>query len=364
MRAIATLCVFAGHTVTGTYTLAGQPSLFALAADLNYEGVAIFFLISGFLLYRPFLTARLTGRPLSLRDYGRRRFLRIVPAYWVALSVFLALGMVGGVNGGNWWQFYGFAQIYSFGTLGRGMGAAWTLCIEVTFYVALPVFVFLAARLGRRRTLLGGDIVLLFTLASASLVFRAHFPAFADVATVSTLPGTFFWFALGMALALMSVTAGCRSAFDSFSARWPGWPVLSWLLAGMAFMGVYVVQHAGAELGPPVLAVGMHVLYAVAAFLVLLPGVFAERLTGPVTSLLRLRVLGWIGLVSYGVYLYHPVVIAQLATASRNWGGRYPFIAVASLVVTLVCAAVSYYALERPLMTWGRRRRRPDPPAG
>ena len=360
MRAIATLCVFAGHTITGTYTLAGQPSLFALSADLSYEGVAIFFLISGFLLYRPFLSARLAGRTLSLPAYGRRRFLRIVPAYWVALSLFLVLGVVGGVSGANWWQFYGFAQIYSFGTLGGGIGAAWTLCIEVTFYVALPIFVFLAARLGQRRSSLRGDVVLLFALAVGSLLYRAHFPAFADIATVSTLPGTFFWFALGMVLALMSVTGGCRVAFDRFSARWPGWPVVSWLLAVVAFIGVYVVQHTSTVLGTPVVVVGMHVLYAVAAFLVLMPGVFAERLPGPVTSVLRWRGLAWIGLVSYGVYLYHPVVIAQLAKLTRGWGGRYPFVVLGSLALTLACAAVSYYVLERPLMVWGRRRRRPN----
>ena len=123
--------------------------MFLAAAQLADQGVAIFFLISGFLLYRPFLAARRSGRTLRLRDFYRRRALRIVPAYWVALTLFIVFGFVSGVTAHNWWIFYGFAQIYSLGTIGHGIGVAWTLCIEVTFYAALPAFAFAAAQLAK-----------------------------------------------------------------------------------------------------------------------------------------------------------------------------------------------------------------------
>jgi len=137
--------VFLGHTVTGTYSYPQHPMLFLTAAQLADQGVAIFFLISGFLLFRPFLAARRSGRTLRLRDFYRRRALRIVPAYWVALTLFIVFGFVSGVTAHNWWIFYGFAQIYCLGTIGHGIGVAWTLCIEVTFYAALPAFAFAAA---------------------------------------------------------------------------------------------------------------------------------------------------------------------------------------------------------------------------
>jgi peptidoglycan/LPS O-acetylase OafA/YrhL len=94
LRAIAALLVFAGHTVTETTSLAVHPERFVWATNVAYEGVALFFLISGFLLYRPFVAARAGGRAVPLPDYARRRVLRIVPAYWAALSIFLALGLV------------------------------------------------------------------------------------------------------------------------------------------------------------------------------------------------------------------------------------------------------------------------------
>lgn len=357
LRAIAALLVFAGHTVTGTFAFATHPQLFVWATQVSYEGVAIFFLISGFLLYRPFLAARRGGRPVRLRDYGRRRFLRIVPAYWAALTIFIAAGFVSGVTTSNWWVFYGFGQIYSPKLIGDGIGVAWTLCVEVTFYVLLPLFALAAAWLGGRRERFRVDVVLLVALAAASLLFRGAHSSFTQSSTVSTLPGTFFWFALGMGLALASV-ASERIPTLRFSSRFAWWPALSWLLALGSWLLLHQTAAHARSFGTPAATVATHVLYGVTAMFVLLPAVFEASMGGSVRRLLALRVLAWVGLVSYGFYLYHTIVIAQLDKLARDAhiSARYLFVAVASLVVSLACAAVSYYALERPAMRLGRRR--------
>ena len=100
-----------------------------------------------------------------------------------------------------------------------------------------------------------------------------------------------------------------------------------------------------------------HALYGLTALLILLPAIFAEHARGPVQSLLRLRALAWIGLISYGFYLYHTIVIDQLNKLAKDAGisARYAFVAVGSFFVTLACASASYYLLERPIMRWGRR---------
>ena len=355
MRAIAALCVFAGHTVTGTYTLAEHPTRFVLATQVADEGVAIFFLISGFLLYRPFLTAR-RGRRLSLAGYARRRVLRIVPAYWGALSIFLLLGVVRGVNGGNWWIFYGFGQIYRFNTVGSGIGVAWTLCIEVTFYAALPLFALAAARLGRDSRV--GDVVLLVALASASLAYRAHFNSIFDLAKVSTLAGTFFWFALGMALALATVGGRSVSRSSALGERIPHWPALSWTVALVLFVALHELVQATGWLGSAFVGVATHAVYGLVALFLLLPAVFAEGAGGRVRRMLNTRPLAWIGLVSYGFYLYHTIVIAQLNRFLRDHGigERYVIVTIGALVLSLLCAALSFYLLERPLMRLGARR--------
>jgi len=72
LRAVAALTVFAGHTVTGVFSLATHKDLFLFASKLADEGVAVFFVISGFLLYRPFVAAQ-SGSAGSPRIPRRRQ---------------------------------------------------------------------------------------------------------------------------------------------------------------------------------------------------------------------------------------------------------------------------------------------------
>ena len=354
LRAIAALLVFANHTITGVYPVAGHGTLYVWAAALGREGVAIFFLISGFLLYRPFLVARRGGAPLRVLGYARRRFLRIVPAYWAALSIFLAAGFVSGVTAHNWWIFYAFGQVYSSTLIGRGIGVAWTLGVEVTFYALLPMFALVAGRLGARARSMRPDVVLLVLLAAASLGFRAHYSSFVDAEKVSTLAGTFLWFALGMLLAIASVAVHERPRTASPGARL--WPVASWCSGVLLFVLSYEVEIGTIGLGAGAASVTIHLLSGLAALCILLPAAFETRAGGVVPALLRVRWLAWIGLVSYGVYLYHTIVIDQLnklyGAGSTGW--RYPVVTVTSLVLTVVCAGASYYLLERPMMLLGR----------
>jgi peptidoglycan/LPS O-acetylase OafA/YrhL len=353
LRAIAALSVFLGHTVTLTYSLAQHRSVVLFAEQVAYQGVAIFFLISGFLLYRPFLTARRTGRPLGVRSFARRRVLRIVPGYWVALTVLVVAGLVSGVTADNWWIFYGFSQIYSFNTLGRGIGVAWTLCIEVTFYAALPIFAVVAARLSPGRLSIRGDVVLLVSLAIASLAFRAHFSSFADIATVSTLPGTFLWFALGMALAIASVIDEGGSERSWLAALVTVRPTLSWVVAAVASALLYYLFRDTNAVATQIVE---HALYGLVALLILLPGVFGEMAGGMPRRLLRVSALAWIGLISYGFYLYHPVAIAQIdKLAAHQHLPAYPVVLALAGLITTACAAASYYIVERPLMRLGRQ---------
>ena len=349
LRAIAALSVFLGHTVTGLYTFQAHPNLFLGAVQLAYQGVAIFFLISGFLLYRPFVAARRGGRRVGLSDYLRRRVLRIVPAYWVALSLFIAAGFVSGVTTHNWWVFYGFGQVYSATMIGHGIGVAWTLCIEVTFYLALPLIAALAAHL---RGSVRAELALLVALSAGSLLFRAHFNSFFDVNKVSTLAGTFAWFALGMGLAIASVEDEHRPTQGRLMAFVAHRTSVFWAGAGVLCVGQYELIHHGRSVPAQLLS---HVLYAVIALFVLVPGVFGERTGGLAGRVLGVRWLTWIGLISYAFYLYHSVVIAQVDEIVRDAGvpARYPVVLVVSFLLTTCVSAASYYLLERPIMRWG-----------
>ena len=123
MRAIAALAILVSHVtaVTG-YNFTGT---FGRYTSRMTIGVALFFVISGFLLYRPFVAARFDlAPPIRIRDYLRRRALRVVPAYWLALTVLAATVGLVGVFSSSWWTYYFFLQNYNNATV---LGGATTI---------------------------------------------------------------------------------------------------------------------------------------------------------------------------------------------------------------------------------------------
>src|SRR4051812_31787047 len=117
LRAIAALAVFTTHV--GFLTGANLHAWYGPYTARLDVGVAIFFLISGFLLYRPYVFARLHDRrPPRTRDYARRRLLRIVPAYWLALTVLAIYPGLPQMFTDHSWAYYLFLQNYF---------TAWTL---------------------------------------------------------------------------------------------------------------------------------------------------------------------------------------------------------------------------------------------
>ena len=217
---------------SGLATAGGDTARYAQRLEV---GVAVFFVISGFVLYRPFVAARLDGRPLPLVGrFAGRRALRIVPAYWLALTVSaLVLGLAGVFSVSGILTFYGFGQIYSQSTLPGGLVQAWTLCVEVTFYAFLPLWAWgLRVRAPTERdAILRREAVALGALFVASLGWKAAFAWSGSPGNVvgspwlHSLPAYLDQFALGMGLAVL--TLGDRPP-PSWSRRrgscWPSSP--------------------------------------------------------------------------------------------------------------------------------------------
>ncbi len=352
LRAIAALSVFGAHSILETNTEQAHP-FFKWMPELSLEGVTIFFLISGFLLYRPFLVARRSGRPLRTRDYARRRVLRIVPAFWVALIVVnLVLQHPNGLTAHNWWEIYGFGQIYQESTIGYGIGAAWTLCVEVTFYALLPLLAYAASRLcGADRRSLRGDIYLLVGLTIASIAFHQYFYTTTNhFFWAGTLPGSFYWFALGMGLAIASVLHEERKDTSRLVRFVVDRPSLFWIAAVILFFVMHMSISQSIKIGTG--STIEHLIAGIVALFVLLPAVFGEHAGGLPRHILRLRWLSWLGVVSYGFYLYHSDIITALThrLIVRHWPHSYPLVLVGSFILACMFAAASYYLLERPIL--------------
>jgi peptidoglycan/LPS O-acetylase OafA/YrhL len=320
-------------------------------------GVTIFFLISGFLIYRPFVNVRLNGaRSTPLVVFFRRRLLRIFPAYWTALTLLAIAPGLQDVFSKRWWVYYGLFQAYDPSWFDKGIGAAWSLSTEVAFYLLLPLYAWAVARLGRR---IGLELALLAALATASVVARAlvadseRDAVFGQASTFPiTLGGTFLWFALGMALAVLSAWLAGRDSseeprFVAFVARRPWVP---WLVAAVCFVlvskGIGITGY-GLQRLTVAQVVGEHLLYAGVALGLLLPAVFGDRAGGWPRRVLANRWLALLGLISYGVFLWHLAIAVKLS--GEGLDGFVPLTLVTA-AVSIPIAAASYVLLERPLL--------------
>jgi peptidoglycan/LPS O-acetylase OafA/YrhL len=363
LRAIAALAVVLTHAAFASGAT-GRMSAGAVFARLE-SGVAVFFAISGFLLYRPFAAAHFAGtdtvRPWP---FWRRRAMRIFPAYWVALTfVPLVVGKRLVHGPGDVVVYYGLLQVYDAGRVLGALPQAWTLCTELAFYAFLPLYALVLARGGReperqlRREVLG-----LVILYFGSVAFRlALVLAGWENPYFTWLPAWLDVFALGMALGVASAWNGLRGTSQRGLAEAVGrHPAVCWLVAGVALLAVSAIglPRDLAPIPGPQRMLGQ-LLYGILAVGLLAPAVFGSPDQGWVRRLLRTRVLMLLGLVSYGIYLWHLAFVDRAVT----WTGGRPLAAdlapvlVVALAATIAVAAASYVIIEQPVVGSGARSR-------
>lgn len=378
-RALAAGTIVAFHVAFVSGVGLRHPMLGLFLARLDV-GVPLFFVISGFLLYRPFVAAHLEGlaHP-GARSFLARRLLRIVPAYWGVLAVVafgLGLKHLGGIGGIA--VYFGFLQIYDNAHVGGGISQAWSLCTEMSFYLVLPGYAWAVRRLARRpgRRPLAVEWAAVGGVYAGGLLVRAAI-AFGDLRSpfdcrLDWLPATMDLFALGMALAVASASStvpGSRPGGDRSPHRaatllraGAGRPWLCWTAAGVAYVAVSAGVFRRSDLGrafTPGQVMGRQVLYGLIGLLVVTPGVFGRQELGPTRRLLRSRPMVLTGLVSYGIYLTHNAVIDEYLLHAHRRVLHTPVGPVLAITVagTAVASLLVYRLVERPALRLKRRYR-------
>jgi len=350
LRAVAALSIVALHS-RGSF---GDGSSWVSYWDNLAWGVGIFFVISGFLLYRPFAAAGAGQAPaVAARDFYRRRVLRIVPGYWLALTVLGVLGWASGLFGADTWKYYGLVQAFSGETFTGGLIVTWSLSIECMLYLLLPWYAWTSSRMrqGAQGSSWRGDLAGVL-VTWACVVLGLFILADRASTSLTTVIGYSSMFLLGMALAVLTVgraeSPRLSASFELIARH----PAACWLAGAAIFVA------AGAGVGSS--RHSSYLLQGAMATLLVLPAV-AGRLRGGVTErILGNPLLAWLGLISYGIFLWHAPLLFHLRGA-----GEYQATASAVLytvlawALTLVLAAASYYLVEAPIMRAGRRRTSP-----
>jgi peptidoglycan/LPS O-acetylase OafA/YrhL len=339
-RAIAMTLVLINHAAYSTGYISRSQQAGATAAERIIGpilartdlGVTAFFVLSGFLLFRPFALRIIAGADVgSLRTFYRRRVLRIFPAYWVALfGIAIVFGLhISGIK--SW-----IANIFLLPALGAqaqvcdgdvchvayGITQAWSIGIEATFYLVLPFLAIAMSRLARRREAMGKVGTMLASVAVVYLVSVA-FRLIVVFANPSWARESLIWlpmyldiFAVGMALAVISAAVTTKQPMPRVIDRMAAHPWWCWIaVAGIyAFMTLLPLASEPFGLdGNEYLA--RQLLYGIGSAIWLWPAIFGDQTKGRLRAFLASRPMVYLGAISLSFYLWHLNILEQV----KDW---------------------------------------------
>lgn len=315
--------------------------------------VAIFFALSGFLLWRPHAAAaRGIGTAPPAGRYLLHRVARILPAYWVVVCAVLILLPNAAHTAGLrvWVANLGLLQIYVPYTLTDGITQMWSLAVEVAFYLVLPLIAFALVWMRGKRadwrtpTVLGlGVLFLGWNLLPI--------PTPEAINADNWLPGYMPWFAVGMLLAELA---------DRDVPRWRRWAGdvrLMWPAALVAFLlaTTKLAGPGGLTHGHPWQYVMKVLLGAIIGFCLLAPLVLRPDIRH---RWLESDTAATLGRWSYGIFIWHLAVLSIVFPVFGiiPFRGHFALVYLLTVAFTLPIAAASYALIEDPIRRWTRRR--------
>lgn len=342
LRACAALGVLLTHVAFQTG--AAGPSVIGRILGRFDMAVAVFFALSGYLLWRSHAAAArgLAARPSTIR-YLCNRAARILPAYWVVVVVVLAFLPEAGGGLRVWLANLGLVQVFVPLTLTNGMTQMWSLSVEVAFYLVLPVIAFAMMWLRGSRAKFRIPVLLAAAVVALGWGFL-DIPTPDGIHSDNWLPGYLPWFAAGMVVAELGVGAGPRVVRFAQHRR------LQLVIAAAAF-ALSATNIAGPEgltrAQPWQFAVKI-CLGAILGFALIAPIAFSERGTH---RFLEHPVMLALGRWSYGIFVWHLAVLSIVFPVFGvvPFRGSFLFVLVLTVVLSIPVASASYALVEEPV---------------
>jgi peptidoglycan/LPS O-acetylase OafA/YrhL len=353
LRAVAVIAVLAYH-------------LFPTAVRGGFIGVDIFFVISGFLITSLLITEHASTGRVSLKKFWLRRARRLLPALFVTIGVTCSVALLIGGDilvglgrqvlgaatfSNNWIEAASGANYFDASSL-HLFTNFWSLAVEEQFYAVWPFI--LAAVLGItalvRRYRVGFAASLLLAAVSTGLMF-VWFDESNPTRVYYGSDTHAFGLMIGAALAFLGNARYARAVAKG--ERWPSarfkYAKILQTAGWLSFAGIAVLVFILPELAPVTYRGGLLLASLLSAVVILA----AVNNRGLLQQLLETKPLKWVGVRSYGIYLWHwPVIVLCYYGLSGQWRWVTPIITVVSSVAA---AALSYRYLEQPIRTMGAK---------
>jgi peptidoglycan/LPS O-acetylase OafA/YrhL len=374
LAVIAVILCHANHATGGPLMVGRLTGPVASVFGWGWIGVDLFFVLSGFLITGILFDAK--GGDGYFRKFYARRILRIFPLYFGFLLLVIALSRLG-CSFTPWVSrdgalslglfFYNFWLVFTHQFIDC-LHAFWSLAVEEHFYLFWPLAVFAFHRRALMRLCLAGAVLSL--LLRVALILGGTWPLSAFFLTPCHLDGL---------LAGSCVALAWRDPTDwARVQRWSGRVVLGsgCLLLGIALGQRHFLPDIDFRRGDAatvdstlVLTLGLSCLAVLFAGLVAI-AVGANQGDWP-RRVFEQPALRTIGKYSYGIYVFHPLIlsltVALLSPASHlPVFVAKPVVAIWALVASLVTAWLSYHCFEKHFLRLKRyfdyRKESPTPP--
>ena len=316
-----------------------------------------FFVISAFLLFEPVARSVIEGRaPIFARGFLIRRAIRILPVYYVAVIVVWFWRQP--ALPGDWRdlvEHLTFTQVFDGKRIFFTIGPAWSLSVEVFFYLALLVVALGLPRICRRVASRKRRIAVLAAIATALAAASVGWKAWSFWGEHQSTTGSFTtWFgpmasldifAVGMIVAIIAAAQGDHRPLGQ-------WARLTLRITALAVLSMaFAIRQAET----------WSAVYFSALCAIGFGGLVAAAVLGPLDDhwgrALSCRPLIWLGAISYSIYLWHEPVLLALA-GRKGLVSQSPgdFVADTSMVVVVSVLAgwLSYLLIERPTGRLGR----------
>lgn len=383
LRALSILWVLAQHVQQAMRPLAflpgGEAWLAHPALRLGWAGnlgVDTFFVLSGYLIGGMLMREREDTDALSFKLFYVRRAMRILPAYLLAMALFLVLRRVGGPNPEAVWANVLFVNNFLPFTK-QLMAHTWSLAIEEQFYALFPLYVLLlyVVRPGRR-TLLLAATVLAFAALAVFVVLRYELvlsQSAPDPVELWRYMDLFFvrpYTRFGAIFVGVLVVRLERSAALGWLERRPVAAATLFVAALAAAAWVVLVFPEGRDAsGSRTLSGGLSLAlhgYVFAAAIGVVLAISRTRLALGrfVSRVLGARALHPVAQLSYAAYLFHPLcitpILPYIGFDMAHPGLSYAKLLLCSLFVSFAGATVIHLLVELPAMKMRPPIRRPS----
>lgn len=339
VRAIAVILVIITHWVPETHALNVYTGVF--------NGVDIFFVLSGFLITRILLETRMEAEKLGtpkitlVKNFFTRRFLRIFPIYYLTVFLLFVAGPATGTDiRGNFLYFLTYTANFYFFDRQEWDGMLshlWSLSVEEQFYLIWPWFMLFL----HKKSLL--PLILLSVLTGIAAQLLLMEVSFGDILTFSCFDG----FGLGALLAWVVVFRP-----GSLGRLYPAalcLAVISCLLQVMRVAG-----SEGIVLLPSRTLTAIFTLWVIIGILL-----YGEKKSIFFNSILSNRALIFVGKISYGLYLYHLIIPYVTWRAFDRMNSYLPsaiyryneyLVQVENLGLLLLISYISWVVIEKPIL--------------